>query len=104
MQLIERYYDPISGVVEFEGRDLKDINIGYLRDCCGLVSQEPTLFNTTIAENIKYGKPDATDEEMYEAAKKANAVSRFQVTMNQFDSFIFTQNEFVSSYISARLH
>lgn len=75
MQLIERYYDPISGVVEFEGRDLKDINIGYLRDCCGLVSQEPTLFNTTIAENIKYGKPDATDEEMYEAAKKANAVS-----------------------------
>eukprot|EP01082_Thalassiosira_pseudonana_P010527 g9432.t1.1.5e17418a g9432 g9432.t1 contig36:567156-570927(+) len=73
MQLIERYYDPISGVVEFEGRDLKDINIGYLRDCCGLVSQEPTLFNTTIAENIKYGKPDATDEEMYEAAKKANA-------------------------------
>ena len=46
---------------------------GYYRDQIGVVSQEPTLFNDTIAANIKYGKPDATDEEMYEAAKRANA-------------------------------
>ena len=73
MQLLERYYDPTHGSIEFEGRDLKNVNIGYYRDQIGLVSQEPTLFNDTIAANIKYGKPDATDDEMYEAAKLANA-------------------------------
>lgn len=73
MQLIERYYDPTAGNIEFEGRDIKELNIQYYRDQISLVSQEPTLFNDSITANIKYGKPDATDEEVYEAAKKANA-------------------------------
>ena len=73
MQLIERYYDPTQGSITFEGRDLKDLNIQYYRNQISLVSQEPTLFNDTIMANIKYGKPDATDEQVYEAAKKANA-------------------------------
>mmetsp|Transcript_26009 Transcript_26009/g.46896 ORF Transcript_26009/g.46896 Transcript_26009/m.46896 type:complete len:1444 (+) Transcript_26009:100-4431(+) len=73
MQLIERYYDPTSGTIEFEGRDIKELNIQYYRNQISLVSQEPTLFNDTIMANIKYGKPDATDEQVYEAAKKANA-------------------------------
>ncbi|KAL7530590.1 LOW QUALITY PROTEIN: hypothetical protein ACHAXR_003577, partial [Thalassiosira sp. AJA248-18] len=73
MQLIERYYDPTAGTIEFEGLDVKELNIKYYRDQISLVSQEPTLFNDTIMANIKHGKPDATDEEVYEAAKKANA-------------------------------
>lgn len=73
MQLIERYYDPTAGTIEFEGRDIKELNIQYYRDQISLVSQEPILFNDSITANIKYGKPDATDEEVYEAAKKANA-------------------------------
>ena len=73
MQLIERYYDPVSGTIEFDGRDIKELNIKYYRDQISIVSQEPTLFNDTIMANIKYGKPDATDEQVYEAAKKANA-------------------------------
>jgi len=73
MQLIERYYDPTEGTIEFEGRDIKELNIQYYRDQISLVSQEPILFNDSITANIKYGKPDATDDEVYEAAKKANA-------------------------------
>mmetsp|Transcript_2979 Transcript_2979/g.5580 ORF Transcript_2979/g.5580 Transcript_2979/m.5580 type:complete len:650 (-) Transcript_2979:2220-4169(-) len=73
MQLIERFYDPTSGTIEFEGRDIKELNIQYYRNKISLVSQEPTLFNDTIMANIKYGKPDATDQQVYEAAKMANA-------------------------------
>ncbi|KAH9172317.1 hypothetical protein AeNC1_017757, partial [Aphanomyces euteiches] len=56
-----------------DGHDLKDLNVQWLRDQIGLVGQEPTLFSNTIAENIRHGKPGATDEEVYEAAKQANA-------------------------------
>lgn len=73
IQLLQRFYDPSAGSISFQGHDLKDLNIRYFRDKISLVSQEPTLFNDTIMANIKYGKPDATDEEVYEAAKKANA-------------------------------
>ena len=73
IQLIERFYDPISGSVELDGVDLTKLNVKWLRDQLGLVSQEPTLFNTTIGENIKYGYPEASQKEIEEAAKKANA-------------------------------
>jgi len=73
IQLIERFYDPTSGTVEFEGIPMKELNIKFLRDQFGLVGQEPTLFNTTIAENIRYGCPTATQEEIEDAAKKSNA-------------------------------
>lgn len=72
IQLIERFYDPHRGTVSLHGTDLKEINVSHLRSKLGLVSQEPTLFDTTIAENIRYGKPDATQEEIEEAAKMAN--------------------------------
>ena len=72
IQLIERFYDPDRGVVELHGTDLKDVNIAYLRDKVGLVSQEPTLFDTSIADNIRYGKPDATQADVEDAARRAN--------------------------------
>ncbi len=73
IQMIERFYDPDSGSVEYEGTNIRDLNVKWLRDQLGLVSQEPTLFNTTIGENIKFGLPSATQQDIEDAARKANA-------------------------------
>jgi ATP-binding cassette subfamily B (MDR/TAP) protein 1 len=73
VQMIERFYDPSSGSVEFEGTDISQLNVSWYRDQLGFVSQEPTLFNTTIAENIRYGYPGASQEQIEEAARQANA-------------------------------
>ena len=56
-----------------DGRDIKTLNLRWLRGQIGIVSQEPILFATTIAENIRYGREGVTDEEMKQAAKEANA-------------------------------
>ncbi|KAF8664309.1 hypothetical protein HU200_054858 [Digitaria exilis] len=71
--LIERFYDPISGVVEIDGKDIKTYNLRALRQHIGLVSQEPTLFAGTIRENIVYGTETASEEEIENAARSANA-------------------------------
>ncbi|KAA3455984.1 ABC transporter B family member 15-like [Gossypium australe] len=74
ISLIERFYDPLKGVVKIDGRDIKSYNLKTLRKHIALVSQEPTLFVGTIRENILYGASDETDEsEVIEAAKAANA-------------------------------
>jgi ATP-binding cassette subfamily B (MDR/TAP) protein 1 len=73
-QLFERFYDPSGGSVTLDGHDLKDLNLAWLRQNIGLVSQEPALFATSIRENIAYGLPGgATMEHIEEAAKVANA-------------------------------
>ena len=71
--LIERYYDPAAGLVTLDGIPIKDINVRHLRSMIGLVSQEPILFGTTIRENVRFGRPDATDAEVEQACKDANA-------------------------------
>lgn len=71
--MIERFYDPTSGAIELDGVNLNEINIQWLRSQLGLVSQEPVLFDLTIAENIKLGMLNATQEEVECAAKLANA-------------------------------
>jgi len=73
IQLIERFYDPDIGAVEFEGIDIKELNVAWLRDQMGLVSQEPVLFNGTIRDNLQYGLPSASVAEMEDACKLANA-------------------------------
>ncbi|MDO5439559.1 MAG: ABC transporter ATP-binding protein [Erysipelotrichaceae bacterium] len=72
VNLIPRLYDVDSGVVTFEGIDVRKIDLKYLRDNIGMVSQETYLFNGTIRENLLYAKSDATQEEIEEACKKAN--------------------------------
>ena len=74
VSLIERFYDPLSGNLTLDGTDLKELNIGWLRSQIGIVSQEPVLFDTTIADNIRYGANfrQVSDEEVIEAAKAAN--------------------------------
>uniref|UniRef100_A0A1J3DNA8 ABC transporter B family member 15 n=1 Tax=Noccaea caerulescens TaxID=107243 RepID=A0A1J3DNA8_NOCCA len=73
--LIERFYDPVKGIVKIDGRDLRSYNLRSLRQHIALVSQEPTLFAGTIRENIVYGRAsDKIDEsEIIEAARAANA-------------------------------
>ncbi|XP_037948708.1 ATP-dependent translocase ABCB1-like isoform X1 [Teleopsis dalmanni] len=73
IQLIQRFYDPQGGSVLFNGVDLTEININWIRERIGVVGQEPILFGTSIYENIRYGKEDATREEIEEAARAANA-------------------------------
>lgn len=73
VQLIQRFYDPQGGAVLLDGHDLRTLQLRWLRSQMGLVSQEPTLFATSIRANILYGKPDASQEEVEEAAKSANA-------------------------------
>lgn len=71
--LIERFYDPLEGRVLLDGQDLRSFNVGWLRKQIGLVSQEPLLFATSILDNIKYGAPDATLQQVMDAARAANA-------------------------------
>jgi ATP-binding cassette subfamily B protein len=78
--LISRLYDPTSGVVRLDGRDLRDLDPEWLRAQIGIVSQEPILFSTSIAENVRYGRRTATDDEVRRACEVANArafVERF---------------------------
>nr|KAF6468839.1 ATP binding cassette subfamily B member 8 [Molossus molossus] len=72
--LLERFYDPTAGMVTLDGRDLRTLDPSWLRgQVIGFISQEPVLFGTTIMENIRFGKLGASDEEVYAAAREANA-------------------------------
>ncbi|XP_048333059.2 ABC transporter B family member 9 [Ziziphus jujuba] len=73
ISLIERFYDPDAGEVLIDGIDLRKLQLRFIREKIGLVSQEPILFATTIRENIAYGKGNATEEEIRMAIKLANA-------------------------------
>ncbi|HET8906848.1 MAG TPA: ABC transporter ATP-binding protein [Ktedonobacterales bacterium] len=73
LSLLIRFYDPISGQILLDGEDLRDYRLVDLRNQFALVLQEPVLFSTTISENIAYARPDATEREIIEAAKAANA-------------------------------
>ncbi len=70
--LIPRFYDTISGSITIDGTDIRDMTRTSLRRNIGMVAQDVFLFNGTIKENIAYGNPDATDDMIYDAAKKAN--------------------------------
>lgn len=71
INLFNRFYDVNSGSVTFDGVDVRDLTLKSLRSKVGIVLQDSLLFTGTIADNIKYGKPDASDEEMIAAAKQA---------------------------------
>lgn len=76
--LIPRFYDPDQGQILVDGVDLKTLKLTWLRDQIGIVSQEPVLISSTIEENIRYGRPTATHEEVVSAAKSANALEFIQ--------------------------
>ncbi|CAH9133381.1 unnamed protein product [Cuscuta epithymum] len=73
ISLLQRFYDPVAGQVLLDGRDLKSYNLRWLRNHLGLVQQEPIVFSTTIRENIIYARHNASEAEVKEAARIANA-------------------------------
>ncbi|HEY3284002.1 MAG TPA: ABC transporter ATP-binding protein [Armatimonadota bacterium] len=73
INLLLRFYDVTGGSVNIDGKDIRDVKLKSLRQQIGVVLQEPFLFSGTIAENIAYGRPDATREEIMQAAKASNA-------------------------------
>ncbi|MDQ3266629.1 MAG: ABC transporter transmembrane domain-containing protein [Myxococcota bacterium] len=78
--MLARMYDPDEGTIRLDGRDLREVDPGWLRRHVGAVSQEPILFSSSIEENIRYGRPDATLAEVEAAARAANAhefIARF---------------------------
>lgn len=74
INLLPRFYDPEQGCVRIEGVDIRDVSSKDLRSQIGIVTQETLLFDDTIAANIRYGKPDATKEEIEEAARRAHVL------------------------------
>lgn len=88
--LLLRFYDPTGGSIKIGDTDIREFNVKSLRRQIGVVSQEPVLFSGTIAENIAYGKPDATQSEIYQAARRANC------------SFISDFPDGIDTYVGAR--
>lgn len=86
VQLLQRFYDPASGSVSVDGRDIRTLSLGWYRDQVGLVSQEPTLFATSIKENIAMGKPGATDKEIEAAAVSANAANFIRCLPEEYNT------------------
>jgi subfamily B ATP-binding cassette protein MsbA len=73
MSLLPRFYDPQEGSIHIDGRDIRSVTLRSLRSQIATVSQEVQLFHTTIRENIRYGRLDASDSAVEEAARAANA-------------------------------
>ncbi|KAM4579986.1 ATP-dependent translocase ABCB1 [Odontesthes bonariensis] len=88
IQLLQRFYDPQEGFVSIDGHDIRSLNVRYLREMIGVVSQEPILFATTISENIRYGRPDVTQHDIEQAAKEANAYDFIQNLPNKFETLV----------------
>ena len=88
INLIPRLYEADRGIVMFDGVDVKRLDLGYLRKNVGVVSQETYLFNGTIRDNLLYAKPDATEEEMIEACRKANILDFIESQEKGLDTMV----------------
>lgn len=87
-ELVQRFYDPVSGVVKFADIDIKTLEHHQLRDQMALVPQQPVLFSNDVRYNISYGNPEASDEEIVEAAKAANAHDFIMQLPEQYNSYL----------------
>ena len=74
LALLHRVYDPQSGAVKIDGMDIRGLTLSGLRKNIGVVFQEALLFNRSIADNLRVGKPDATEEELRDACRRAQAL------------------------------
>ncbi|XP_059251683.1 ATP-binding cassette sub-family B member 5 [Mustela nigripes] len=88
VQLLQRLYDPDNGFITVDGNDIRTLNVHHYREHIGVVSQEPVLFETTINNNIKYGRNGVTDEEVEKAAKEANAYDFIMAFPNKFNTLV----------------
>ncbi|MDP5338954.1 MAG: ATP-binding cassette domain-containing protein [Nodularia sp. (in: cyanobacteria)] len=86
--LLPRFYDPSSGSITIDGRDLRDFDLISMRKSMGIVSQDTFLFNDTVQNNIAYGRPEATLDDIITAAKRANAYEFISKLPQGFDTLI----------------
>jgi len=86
--LLARFYDPQRGTIRIDGRDIRDFKIKSLRDKIAIVAQDMVLFNTTVRDNIAYGKENATESEIIEAARKAHALEFVEEMPDGFATII----------------
>ena len=96
MQMLLRFYDPNKGAILIDGYDIREINLKYLRSLFGTVRQEPSLFNGTIAYNIKYNQTNVSYEDMKTAAIQANALEFIESTPEGFDRDVGNRGEKLS--------
>lgn len=97
MNLINRFYDVDSGHVMFDGTDVRQFTLKSLRDNVGIVLQDSVLFTGTIADNISYGQPDASHEEIVAAAKEAQIDDFIQSLPDGYDTQVTDENELFST-------
>ena len=88
LSLIPRIYDPISGKVEVDGQNIKEVKLSTLRKEISIVDQNTTLFDDTVLNNIKYAKPDASNDEIYKAADMAMCTDFINKLENKFETKI----------------
>ncbi|MCY7348589.1 MAG: ABC transporter ATP-binding protein/permease [Pyrinomonadaceae bacterium] len=96
IKLIQRLYDPTEGAIYWDETDLRDTKIASLKRQIALVTQETVLFNDTIRYNISYGKPEASDEELIEAARIALAHDFIEELPNGYDTMVGERGTFLS--------
>ncbi|EJF89812.1 ABCB family ABC transporter ATP-binding protein/permease [Bartonella melophagi] len=87
-RLLFRFYDVESGSITIDGQDIRDVTQKSLREAIGMVPQDTVLFNDTIAYNIRYGRPSATDEEMHKAAEMAQILKFIEMLPEGFQSMV----------------
>jgi ATP-binding cassette subfamily B protein len=88
LQLLLRFYDPSAGTVRLDGREIATLDPAELRRCIGLVPQDPVIFSADAWENIRFGRPDASDADVRAAAEAASAVEFLDELPNGFDTFL----------------
>ena len=86
--LLPRFYDPGAGSVEIDGIDVRDVTVETLREAIGIVQQDVYLFGGTVRENIAYGRPDASDDQIVEAARRANIHGFVMGLPEGYDTFV----------------
>ncbi len=84
--LLQRFYLPSTGKIKIDGENIEELDLNWLRNQMGLVSQEPILFQTSIKENIRLGRLNATDAEIEQAARQANAHDFILETVNKYET------------------
>ncbi|HYP02906.1 MAG TPA: ATP-binding cassette domain-containing protein, partial [Pyrinomonadaceae bacterium] len=102
-KLILRFHDPVSGVILWDGTDLRDATLKSLRRHIGLVTQETVLFNDTVRYNISYSRPDATDAEIEDAARVAYADDVIKELPQGYDTIVGERGIFLSGGQRQRL-
>jgi ATP-binding cassette subfamily B protein/subfamily B ATP-binding cassette protein MsbA len=92
IHLLSRFYDPVNGSLSFDGIDFRDLKVDDVRRRIALVNQHTELFNNTISFNIRYGRPDATDEEVEWAARQAHAHEFISTALSDGYNTVVGQN------------